>query len=147
MVSEKLIICSLALEQVLVSASGLYPDDGRTLPANVSQGVILIPSSSQVLRNSIETAGDPGKIQRSYSIVGDEFGVPLNPMPRALNLTSTGYNCSTAQLIGGKVARCLLIICLCSAILMKKTTRSDNAIVQLKIIVCSSCPPKHFIVY
>lgn len=86
--------------EVLVSASGLYPDDGRTLPANVSQGVILIPSSSQVLRNSIETAGDPGKIQRSYSIVGDEFGVPLNPMPRALNLTSTGYNCSTAQLIG-----------------------------------------------
>ena len=76
-------------------------EDGSAAPWNVSQGAVLAPSStSSSLKTAIETAGDMSQISRQYVITGTEFGRKLSPMPRNINLTSAGYNCSVASSYG-----------------------------------------------
>lgn len=97
---------SLVTGQILVSASGdsgtLTPEDGSAYPANVSQGCVLLPASLITLHNEIETAGDITQSQKSFTLVGTEFGNPKNPMPSNVNFTTPGYNCSIPKLYGSK---------------------------------------------
>lgn len=90
--------------EILVSASGdsgtLMLEDGSAFPANVSQGCVLSPSSTIILHNQIETAGDITQSQKSFTLIGTEFGNKVEPMPSTFNFTSPGYNCSTPKKFG-----------------------------------------------
>lgn len=72
------------------------------MPVDVSNGTILTQIPAGVLKNAIETAGDMTQVQKSFIIKGTEFGVKLNPMPRSINITQKGYNCSKALLYGSE---------------------------------------------
>lgn len=96
-----LVLTVIVSIQIIVSGGGLVLENGSAAPWNVSQGAILAPSStSSSLKTAIETAGDMSQISRQYVITGTEFGQKLSPMPRNINLTSTGYNCSVASSYG-----------------------------------------------
>ena len=80
----------------MVIASGLL------LPADVSNGTILTQVPSGILKNAIETAGDLTQIQKTFTITGTEFGLKKDPMPKNINITQAGYNCSIAEIFNSK---------------------------------------------
>lgn len=71
---------------------------GQLYPVDVSNGTVLSQIPAGILKNAIETAGDTTQIQKSFTITGTEFGVKLDPMPKNINLTMKGYNCSVAEI-------------------------------------------------
>jgi hypothetical protein len=76
--------------------------NGQLMPVDVSNGTILTQVPVSVLKNAIETAGDMTQVQTSFIITGTEFGQKLDPMPKSINITQQGYNCSEALLYGSK---------------------------------------------
>ena len=97
--------CWLELGQILVEATeGMVLENGQLMPVDVSNGTILTQIPAGVLKNAIETAGDMTQVQKSFIITGTEFGEKLDPMPRSINITMKGYNCSESLLYGSKLA-------------------------------------------
>lgn len=91
--------------QILVQATeGMVLENGQLMPVDVSNGTILTQVPAGVLKNAIETAGDLMQVQKTFIITGTEFGQKLDPMPRSINITMEGYNCSESLLYGSKWA-------------------------------------------
>lgn len=88
--------------QILVNAGGAVLNDGSRLPADVSNGTVLTGAQPQKLMNAIETAGDLQLIQRIIPLVGTEFGIKRDPMPKSINITTKDYNCSVPTMKGSK---------------------------------------------
>lgn len=86
--------------EILVDAEGIVLEDGRLMPVDVSNGTVLTQIPAGVLKNAIETAGDMNQVQKTFKIKGTEFGKKLDPMPRSINITLKGYNCSESLLYG-----------------------------------------------
>lgn len=76
--------------------------DGQIMPVDVSNGTVLTGQQPQKLMNAIETAGDLTLIQRVIPIVGTEFGIKRDPMPKSINITTKDYNCSIPTMKGSK---------------------------------------------
>lgn len=85
-----------------MDAEGIVLEDGRLMPVDVSNGTVLTQIPAGVLKNAIETAGDMNQVQKTFKIKGTEFGKKLDPMPRSINITLKGYNCSESLLYGSK---------------------------------------------
>ncbi|KAG0631966.1 hypothetical protein M758_1G294500 [Ceratodon purpureus] len=86
--------------EILVNAGGAVLNDGSRLPADVSNGTVLTGAQPQKLMNAIETAGDLQLIQRIIPLVGTEFGIKRDPMPKSINITTKDYNCSVPTMKG-----------------------------------------------
>lgn len=82
---------------------GMVLEDGQLMPVDVSNGTVLTQVPVGVLKNAIETAGDWLQVQKSFIITGTEFGQKLDPMPKSINITMKGYNCSDSLLYGSKL--------------------------------------------
>lgn len=76
--------------------------DGRKMPVDVSNGTILTGSMPEDIKNAIETAGNLKLIQRVIPLVGTEFGIKTDPMPKSINITNKDYNCSIPSMKGSK---------------------------------------------
>lgn len=77
--------------------------DGRKMPVDVSNGTILTGRVPEEIKNAIETAGDLLLIQKIIPIVGTEFGIKTDPMPKSINITHKDYNCSVPTMKGSKL--------------------------------------------
>lgn len=83
--------------EILVAADDMHLEDGRLMPVDVSNGTILTQVPAGILKNAIETAGDFGQIRKTFVITGTEFGQNKFSMPKNINITQKGYNCSIAE--------------------------------------------------
>lgn len=92
--------CKAAVWVLLVSAEDMLLEDGRPMPVDVSNGTVLTQIPAGVLKNAIETAGELSQIQKTFTITGTEFGKKLFSMPKNINITQKGYNCSIAKTFG-----------------------------------------------
>lgn len=72
------------------------------MPVDVSNGTILTGKVPEDIKNAIETAGDLLLIQKIIPIVGTEFGIKTDPMPKSINITDKNYNCSVPTMKGSK---------------------------------------------
>jgi hypothetical protein len=87
-------------DEILVNAGNAVLTDGRKMPVDVSNGTILTGKIPEDIKNAIETAGDLLLIQKIIPIVGTEFGVKTDPMPKNINITDKNYNCSVPTMKG-----------------------------------------------
>ena len=77
-------------------------EDGSRMPVDVSNGTVLTGTQPEKLMNAIETAGNLQLIRKLIPIVGTEFGIKRDPMPKSINITTKDYNCSVPTMKGSK---------------------------------------------
>lgn len=83
--------------ELLVSANNALLADGRSLPAFVGNGTVLVGSLNTDLKSAIETAGDVTQMEVIIQLVGTRFGNRTGnsdaPLPLGLTLANDGYSC------------------------------------------------------
>ncbi|KAF2304731.1 hypothetical protein GH714_037737 [Hevea brasiliensis] len=96
--------------EVLVSATNALLADGRSLPAFVGNGTVLVGSSNTDLKSAIETAGDLTQMEVIIQLVGTRFGNRNGtldaPLPLNLTLANDGYSCPSPTRQGNELQLC-----------------------------------------
>ncbi|KAJ9171767.1 hypothetical protein P3X46_015085 [Hevea brasiliensis] len=96
--------------EVLVSATNALLADGRSLPAFVGNGTVLVGSSNTDLKSAIETAGDLTQMEVIIQVVGTRFGNRNGtldaPLPLNLTLANDGYSCPSPTRQGNELQLC-----------------------------------------
>lgn len=89
-------------KEILVSAPRAVLADGRSFPADVSNGTTLAGYPVENLKTAVETAGDFNQMQARVELVGTQFGVapPAFPMPSSISLVNDGFSCSPTPSLG-----------------------------------------------
>nr|GLL42555.1 COBRA-like protein 7 [Ipomoea trifida] len=89
-------------KEMLVSAPRAVLGDGRSFPADVSNGTTLAGYPVENLKTAVETAGDFNQMQARVELVGTQFGVapPAFPMPSSISLVNDGFSCSPTPSLG-----------------------------------------------